>query len=171
METTRRKTLSGTRFLSFILNGDVYCIRITNVKEIRGMTDITRLPQTPDFIMGVINLRGQIVPVVDLRLRFGMPFLEYHERSTIIVVEIEARGEKDFLGIVVDKIQEVISLPAEQIRQVAYLKAKVKSEYIEGMAEVGDHILIVLDIRKIIDEEDYVQIVRTESPSEQGDAP
>ena len=169
MEITRRKTLSETRFLSFILNDDEYCIRITNVKEIRGMTEITRLPQTPDFIMGVINLRGQIVPVVDLRLRFGMPFLEYHERSTIIVVEIEARGEKDYLGIVVDKIQEVISLPAEQIRQVPYLKAKVKSEYIEGMAEMGDHILIVLDIRKIINEEDYVQI-RTESPLEQGDA-
>lgn len=158
MEISRRKMLSGARFLSFVLGGDEYCIPIANVKEIRGMTTITHLPQTPEFIQGVINLRGQIVPVVDLRLRFGMPFLEYHERSTIIVVEVEALGQKDYLGVVVDQIRDVVSIPDDQVKAVPYIQSKVKTEYIQGIAELGNRIMIVLNITKILSEEEYVQI-------------
>lgn len=158
MEIAKRKTLTGSRFLSFVLSEEEYCIDILKIKEIMGMTNITEIPQTPDFIKGVINLRGQIIPIIDLRLKFDLQFQEYSDRTCIIVVEIDYQNEITLMGIVVDKIQEVINFPEEKISNVPYLNAKIKSEYIKGIAEAGDTIKIILDITKVLTEDEFVFI-------------
>ncbi|MCK4797579.1 MAG: purine-binding chemotaxis protein CheW [Spirochaetes bacterium] len=158
MDVTKRKTLMGERFLSFILNEEEYCIEILRIKEIMGMTDITEIPQTPDFIKGVINLRGQIIPIIDLRVKFEMPSTEYTDRTCIIVAEMTYEDEMTLMGIVIDSIQEVINIPQEKISKVPYINAKIKSEYIEGIAETGETIKIILDIKKVLTEEEFVLI-------------
>jgi purine-binding chemotaxis protein CheW len=158
MEITKRKTLTGSRYLSFVLNDEEYCIEILKIKEIMGMTDVTAIPQTPTFIKGVINLRGQIIPIIDLRLKFEMPYKDYTDRTCIVVVELKYDDELTLMGIVVDSIQEVINVPEEKISKVPYINAKIKSEYINGIADTGETIKIVLDITKVISEEEFVLI-------------
>jgi purine-binding chemotaxis protein CheW len=158
VEITKRKTLTGSRFLSFVLSDEEYCIEILKIKEIMGMTDITAVPQTPDFIKGVINLRGQIIPIIDLRLKFEMPAKEYTDRTCIIVVELTYQNELMYMGIVVDSIQEVINIPEEKISSVPYINAKIHSDYIKGIAETGDTIKIVLDIMKVLTDEEFVLV-------------
>jgi len=158
MEITKRKTMTGSRYLSFVLNDEEYGIEILKIKEIMGMTGITAIPQTPAFIKGVINLRGKIIPIIDLRLKFEMEDRRYTNRTCIIVVEIEFEGEITLMGIVVDSIQEVINIPEEKISDVPYINSRVKSEYIKGIAETGETIKIVLDITKVLTEEEFVMI-------------
>lgn len=163
MEMTRRKTLTGARFLSFELCGEEYCINILLIKEIMGMTEITYIPQIPDFIKGVINLRGKIIPIIDLRLKFTLPFKEYTPRTCIIVVEFMFEGENTLMGVIVDSIQEVVSIPEEKISKIPYINAKIKSEYITGIAEAGESIKIILDINKVLTEEEFVLLKAMDS--------
>lgn len=158
METNKRKTLSGARFLSFVLNDEEYCIEILKIKEIMGMTNITPIPQTPEFIKGVINLRGQIIPIIDLRLKFQMLFKDYSKRTSIIIVELLYEKEKTLMGIVVDTIKEVVGIPEEKITKIPYINAKIKTEYIRGMTEMGNSIKIILDIAKVLNEEEFSMI-------------
>lgn len=158
MEISRMKTLAGSRYLNFMLDKESYCMEILKVKELMGMTDITPLPQTPSFIRGVINLRGQIIPIIDLRLKFGLSFLDYHKRTSIIVVEVDIEGEHLLMGLVVDSIQEVISIPDEKISVLPYVNSKVKAEYVRGVADTPEGIKIVLDVHKILSDEEFVQL-------------
>jgi len=151
MEMTKRKLLIGARFLSFQLENENYCIEILKVRELMGMSDITPLPQTPPYIRGVINLRGQIIPIIDLRLKFGLPFKAYTKRTSIIVGEIDM-GEKILMGLVVDSIQDVVSVPEEKIAHLPYVNAKIKADYIKGVATTQDGIKIVLDVEKILND-------------------
>jgi purine-binding chemotaxis protein CheW len=136
-------------------------MEILKVKELMGMSEITPLPQTPDFIRGVINLRGQIIPIVDLRLDFGLPFKEYTKRTSIIVVELEYQGEAMLIGLVVDSIEEVISIPEEKISRIPYINAKVKAEYIKGIANTSEGIKIILDVVKVLNDEELAAIKGT----------
>jgi purine-binding chemotaxis protein CheW len=154
MEMTRRKLLSGARFLSFTLDEEGYCIEILKIKELIGLTRITPLPRTPEYIRGVINLRGQIVPVLDLRLKFGFPFREYGKRTSVIVVEAEFRGEPMQMGLIVDSIQEVLSIPEDKISRMPYINARVRADYIKGVANVDDGMRVMLDVARIIDDDD-----------------
>lgn len=163
MEMTRRKIMTGPRFLSFVLNDEAYCIEILKVKELLGMSGITPIPQTPEYIRGVLNLRGQIIPVIDLRLKFGLPFKEYNKRTSIIVTELNVDGDATFMGVVVDTIHEVLSIPQEKIVKIPYINAKIKAEYIKGVAETTDGIKIVLDIEKVLNEDDFVLLKEIEN--------
>ncbi len=163
MENSRRRTSAGSRFMNFTLAGESYCMEILKVKELMGMTDITPLPQTPDFIRGVINLRGQIIPIIDLRLKFGLPFNEYHKRTTIIVVEVNLDGDMMLMGLVVDAIHEVIPIPEEKINPLPYINSKVKAEYIKGVADTPEGMKIILDVIKILNDEEFVQIKKVAS--------
>ena len=118
MEMTKRKLLNGARFLSFTVDSENYCMDILKVKELMGMTAITPLPRTPQFIRGVINLRGQIIPIIDLRLKFGLAFHEYTKRTCIIVVEVDYENETILMGLVVDAIQDVVSIPDEKMSKI-----------------------------------------------------
>jgi purine-binding chemotaxis protein CheW len=155
MEMTKRKLMIGARFLSFVLDEESYCMEILKVKELMGMTSITPIPQTPEYIRGVINLRGQIIPIIDLRLVFGLPFKEYTKRTSIMVVEIEVNNEIMLLGLVVDSIQEVVSIPEDKISKVPYINAKIKSEYIKGIGNTPEGIIIILDVVKILNSKEY----------------
>lgn len=162
MNTVRKKTLTGPRYLSFFLGSEQYCIDILHIKEIMALVDITPVPQTPDFIKGVINLRGQIIPIIDLRLKFDMPEKENKKRTCIVVVELNYNEKLTYMGIIVDTIKEVVSIAKENISSVPYINAKIKSEYIKGIAEINDSIKIVLDITKILTSSEFVLVSELE---------
>jgi len=142
--------LSG-KYLTFTLANEHYGIRITKIKEIIGIMPITFVPQTPAHVKGVINLRGKVIPVVDLRLAFGLEQKDYVERTCIIVVEV-ANDEGGVLriGIVVDTVSEVMNLRAEDIEQAPAFGGGVKTEYILGMAKSSDGVKILLDIDRVL---------------------
>lgn len=156
MEAARRKTVHGERFLSFNLDKEEFCIEIGKVREIMGMTTINALPQTPDFIKGVINLRGKIIPIIDLRSKFGFESRDYTDRTCIIVVDLPDEDGSILMGVVVDTIKEVISIPAEKISSVPYINSRIKSEFIKGIAETANGITIVLDIGLVLNEDEFV---------------
>ena len=161
MEMTKRKLLSGARFLSFTVDNENYCMDILKVKELMGMIKITPLPRTPEFIRGVINLRGQIIPVIDLRLKFGLTYQEYTKRTSIIVVEVSYDNENMLMGMVVDSIQEVISIPEDKLSKIPYINARIKSEYIRGIADTPDGMKIVLDVLKVLTDEELEVVKKT----------
>ena len=138
------------KYLTFELGGEEYGLEILKVKEIIGIMNITSVPQTPDYVKGVINLRGKVIPVIDLRLKFGMETAEYTERTCIIVVDI-----KDMvMGIVVDSVSEVLNIREEEIEETPTFGVKLYTEYILGMAKVKGTVKILLDIDKVLTSND-----------------
>jgi purine-binding chemotaxis protein CheW len=138
------------KYLTFSLAGEEYGIGILKVKEIIGMMPITVVPQTPAYIKGVINLRGKVIPVIDLRLKFSMAAAEFTERTCIIVVEIAAVGRTILMGIVVDSVSEVLNIKAADIEATPSFGTRLDTQYILGMAKSGGSIKILLDIDKIL---------------------
>lgn len=138
------------KYLTFSLGDEEYGIGILKVKEIIGMMRITPVPQAPDFIKGVINLRGKVIPVIDLRLRFDMNESGYTERTCIIVVEIENSGAKLHIGIVVDSVSEVLNIKASDIEDPPTFGTALNAECILGMAKTGGGVKILLDIAKVL---------------------
>jgi purine-binding chemotaxis protein CheW len=122
------------------------------VKEIIGMMSITSMPRTPDFIKGVINLRGKVIPVVDLRARFGMAVMEYSERTCIIVVEMTGAEGSVSLGIVVDSVSEVLNIRTADIEDTPTFGVKLNTDFILGMAKMSGGVKILLDIDKVLGE-------------------
>ncbi len=144
----------GERYLSFVIDNENYCIDILKVKELLGMTTITPLPKTDNFIKGVINLRGQIIPIIDLRLKFGLEEIPYTKQTGIIIVEVSFSGEGMLMGIIVDRILEVINITEDNISKISYLNARIKAEYIRGIANTEDGIKIILDVLKILNSDE-----------------
>ena len=121
------------------------------MKEIIGIMNITSVPQTPVYVKGVINLRGKVIPVIDLRLKFGMDSLDYNERTCIIVVDIATKsGSKVIMGIVVDSVSEVLNIRGEEIEETPTFGVKLNTDYILGMAKVKGTVKILLDIDKVL---------------------
>ena len=142
------------KYLTFTLDNEEYGIGILKIREIIGMLPITSVPQTPPFVKGVINLRGKVIPVVDLRLRFKMEEIEYSERTCIIVVEIEGQAGTVQIGIVVDAVSEVLNIKAEDIEETPTFGVKLNTEYIFGMAKMEGGVKILLDIDKVLNAEE-----------------
>src|SRR5512145_451833 len=142
------------KYLTFCLAGEEYGIGILKVKEIIGIMPITVVPQTPKYIKGVINLRGKVIPVIDLRLKFTLAAAEFTERTCIIVVEIMTTGRTVMMGIVVDSVSEVLNIKAADIEATPSFGTKLNTEYILGMAKAGGSIKILLDIDKILSVEE-----------------
>ena len=138
------------KLLTFSLGNEGYGISILKVKEIIGMLSITQVPRTPDFIKGVINLRGKIIPIMDLRIKFGMDEKTYNERTCIIVIEIKIQGVERLLGVVVDTVSEVINIDAEDIEPAPQYGSQVEHNLISGMGKVKDRVVIILDIEEVI---------------------
>ena len=138
------------KYLTFTLAEEEYGIGILRIKEIIGMMPITTIPQTPEFVKGVINLRGKVIPVVDLRLRFGMGSIDYTDRTCIIVVEIDAQAGTVMIGIVVDAVSEVLSIKGEDIEETPTFGTKLNTEYIMGMAKMEGAVKILLDIGRVL---------------------
>ncbi|UCD78376.1 MAG: purine-binding chemotaxis protein CheW [Desulfobacterales bacterium] len=138
------------KYLTFTLAEEEYGIGILKIKEIIGMLPITSVPQTPDFVKGVINLRGKVIPVMDLRLRFGMPAIDYSERTCIIVVEIDGSSGTILVGIVVDAVSEVLNIKGDDIEKTPTFGAKLNTDYILGMAKMEGGVKILLDIDQVL---------------------
>ena len=138
------------KYLTFTIAQEEYGIGILKIKEIIGMMSITSVPQTPDFVKGVINLRGKVIPVLDLRLRFGMKSIDYNDRTCIIVVEIAANGTNITIGIVVDSVSEVLNIKGEEIEDTPTFGAKLNTDYILGMAKIDGAVKILLDINRVL---------------------
>lgn len=160
MKETARKSSLGNRYLSFSLDKEEYCIDIGQVREIKALPEITVVPQTPEYIQGVINLRGKIIPIIDLRMRFGFEKVEYNARTSVIIVEYEYEGDIILIGIIVDVTNEVLHLDQEQIERVGYLNEKIREDFIDGMAHVKDKVVIKLNIENILGSTDMTLLNR-----------
>lgn len=132
--------------VSFKLGSEEYGVDIAQVQEINRMVAVTHVPRAPQFMEGVINLRGQLIPIIDLRARFGMPRAEHTKSTRIVVTEIGAKR----VGMVVDSVSEVLRLPLDQIEEAPEMITGVETEYIRGVGKIEDRLIILLDLAKII---------------------
>ena len=146
------------KYLTFNLANEDYGIGILKVKEIIGIMPITSVPQTPKFIKGVVNLRGKVIPVIDLRSRFGMDEIEYTDRTCIIVVETKGRKGMILIGIVVDAVSEVINIKAEDIEETPTFSVDLDTRYILGIAKFDDGVKILLDIDWVLSPEEMAAL-------------
>ncbi len=148
VETTNNLDTSRLegKYLTFILNHEEYGLEILKVREIIGLMDITPVPQTPTFMKGIINLRGKVIPVVDQRLKFGMPEAEYTKETCIIVVTIDNR----LMGIIVDTVSEVLDISAKDIEPAPSLGSSIKTDFILGMGKIKGKVKILLDVDKVL---------------------
>lgn len=153
-QAVKAMTITTGKYLTFTLDDEIYGIGILKVKEIIGMMSITPVPQTPDFVKGVINLRGKVIPVVDLRLKFVMDALPYSERTCIIVVEVDADESTLLIGIVVDSVSEVMNINQEEIEDPPVFDSAIDAGYILGMAKMDGGVKILLDIDRVLSTRD-----------------
>ncbi|MEA1969797.1 MAG: chemotaxis protein CheW [Thermodesulfobacteriota bacterium] len=147
-------TTKTGKYLTFTLADETYGIGILKVKEIIGMMPVTAIPRTPAFVKGVINLRGKVIPVIDLRLKFNMDSIAYSERTCIIVVEIEAKSGTVLIGIVVDAVSEVLNIKREEIEETPTFGISLNTDYILGMAKMEGKVKILLNIDKVLSSEE-----------------
>jgi purine-binding chemotaxis protein CheW len=140
----------GGKYLVFELGREEFGIRVLKVREIMGIQDITAVPQTPAHVKGVINLRGKVIPVVDLRLKFGLPEQEYTQRTCIIVVQVQGEARPMLMGIVVDGVAEVLNLAAADIEDTPDFGDGTATPYLLGMAKVKGKVKILLEIERVL---------------------
>jgi purine-binding chemotaxis protein CheW len=138
------------KYLTFRLGREEFAIQVLKVREIMGMQDITEVPHTPAYVKGVINLRGKVIPVVDLRLKFGLPEAPYDHRTCIIVVQIQGPGTPILTGIVVDAVSEVLNIAASEIDDTPDFGDGVETPYLLGMAKTKGKVKILLDIDSVL---------------------
>jgi len=160
--------VSTTQYLTFKLDDEVYALDITKVREVLDVTTITKVPRTPEFMRGVINLRGSVVPVVDLRLKFGMKKTEKTVNTCINIVEVTVDGDTIILGALADSVQEVIELGSDSVEPAPKIGTRLRTEFIKGMARQNDRFIIILDIDKVfsLDELAMVQTSQSEIEAE-----
>lgn len=147
------------KYLTFALGSEEYGLEIMKVREIIGYVEVTAVPQTPEYVMGVINLRGQVIPVVDLRAKFGMEAAERTDATCIIVVEINQDNLYISTGIVVDRVSEVLDIAGENIEDAPEFGSDVDTNFILGMGKIGDCVKILLDIDKVLSSDDIDTLV------------
>jgi len=142
------------QYLTFRLGDEVFGLPIAKVREVLDYTTVTRVPQTPDFMRGVINLRGSVVPVVDMRLKFGLESTERTVNTCIIIVEIELENETTVLGALADSVQEVLELGPEQIEPAPKIGTRLNTEFIKGMGKADEKFIILLNIDRVFSSEE-----------------
>ena len=146
--------IDTSQFLTFGLGDDVFAIDVIMAKEVLDFAEVTKVPQTPDYMLGVINLRGSVVPVIDMRLKFGMDDKEKTRDSCIIVVEVDVDGEAITVGALADSVQEVMDMNESQIEPPPRIGTKLNTEFIKGMGNLGEKFVIILDINKVFSADD-----------------
>ena len=137
------------QFLTFKLGEEIFAVEVAKVREILDVTTITKVPQTPDFMCGVINLRGGVVPVIDLRLKLGMSRTENTVHTCIIVIEIALEDETVILGTLADSVQEVFDLDGDQIEPAPRIGTKLHTDFLKGMVKHSESFIMILDIDKV----------------------
>jgi purine-binding chemotaxis protein CheW len=152
----------SSQYLTFKLDQELYAVDIAKVREVLEFTAVTKVPRTPDFMRGVINLRGNVVPVVDMRLKLGLTQTEKTVNTCVVITEVDVDGEKTVLGALADSVQEVIELDAGQIVPPPRMGTRIDTDVIRGMGKRDDHFLIILDIDRVFTA-DEVRAVSAES--------
>lgn len=147
-------TVETTQFLTFKLANEVFALGISQVREVLDYTAVTKIPETPDFMLGVINLRGNAVPVVDMRLKFGLAPTEKKANTCIIIVEVELEGETTLLGALADSVQEVLELDADRMEPPPRIGTGLKSKFIKEMGKYKGGFVIILDIDNVFSVEE-----------------
>jgi len=142
------------QYLTFMLGGEMFAIGILGIKEIIEYNGLTEVPMMPECIRGVINLRGAVVPVMDLSARFGRPMSTVTKRTCIIIVEIEAHGERQDMGVVVDAVNAVLEIPTSEIEAPPAFGSKIRTDFIEGMGKVNGKFVILLNVNQVLSVED-----------------
>ncbi|MCL2065277.1 MAG: chemotaxis protein CheW [Candidatus Cloacimonetes bacterium] len=146
------------KYLTFNLMDEFYGINVDRILQIIAIPDITKIPKTPPFVKGVINLRGKIIPVIDLRLRFKLPEQEYDDRTSIVIIKIKTEKGEVFIGIIVDKVREVLDIHANEIEKTPTFGVELDTQFILAMAKVKNNVVTLLDISKILTDIELTQI-------------
>ncbi len=146
--------IEGGKFLTFLLDQEMYGIPIEKSREIIGVMEITHIPKTKNYIKGVINLRGKIIPIIDLRLKFGMTEKAYTDRTCIIVIEIVNEEGHYLVGVAVDTVAEVVSIQKSDIDLPPEYDAQMENDFLAGIGKLKDRVVLILDIEQILSEED-----------------
>ncbi len=157
------------QYLTFKLEDEQFAVDISKVREVLEFTTVTKVPQTPEFMRGVINLRGSVVPVLDLRLKFGMSMTDKTVNTCVIIVEVALDGDKTVLGTLADSVQEVIELDPDHIEPAPKIGTKLRTEFIKGMGKRNDEFIIILDIDKVFstDELSLARDMESNAPQEE----
>jgi purine-binding chemotaxis protein CheW len=150
MSNEQHSNATAGKYLTFALAHEEYGVPVLKVREIIKIMDITAVPQVPAHVKGVINLRGRVIPIVDLRLKFGLPTESYTERTCIIVVEVSSPGRKLMLGMIVDWVSEVLNIAAEEIEPMPDFGERVDTEYMHGVAKIKGKVKILLDLDRVL---------------------
>jgi purine-binding chemotaxis protein CheW len=157
MNEKEKIKIQEKQIVVFELSGENYGVEIVNVYEIIRMQEITEIPRTPEFIEGVINLRGRIIPVIDLRKRFGLSCAEYSKSTRIIVVEVIGQT----IGMIVDGVSEVLQIPVDSIEPPSpVISSSIETEYISGIAKMDENLIIMLDLEKVLSKEEKKHLIK-----------
>lgn len=151
----------GGKYLTFQMGREIFGIEILKVQEIIGMMNVTKVPRTPDFVRGVINLRGKVIPVVDLRLKFNLTPKEDTDRTCIIVVQLSVQAGVVIMGLIVDEVSEVLNIGGSQIEAPPSFGARVDTEFILGMGKVGQKVVMLLDVDKVLSKGEVTAVENT----------
>lgn len=146
------------KYLTFKLGEEVYGLEILKVQEIIGLMSITNVPQTPDYVRGVINLRGKVIPVVGLRNKFGLDAVEDTERTCIIVVQVAGGNGTVTMGILVDEVSEVVDVARDQLEPAPSFGSSIHTDFILAMGKIGEHVVILLDIDRVLTQADFEKL-------------
>ena len=155
--------METTQYLTFKLENEVFAVDISKVREVLDFTTVTKVPRTPEFMRGVINLRGSVVPVVDLRLKFGMTMTEKTVNTCIIITEVNVDNETAILGALADSVQEVMDLEPGQIEPAPKIGMRLRTEFIKGMGKQNERFIILLDIDKVFSSDDIALVKATQA--------
>ena len=148
--STDKDVATPGKYLTFALADEEYGLPVLKVREIIKMMDITAVPRVPAHVKGVINLRGKVVPIVDLRLKFGLAASAHTERTCIIVVEVELAGRRVMLGVIVDSVSDVLNIPADEIEATPDFGERLDTSYMRGVAKIKGTVKILLDLDRIL---------------------
>jgi purine-binding chemotaxis protein CheW len=143
-------TATAAKYLTFALGNEEYAVGVLKVREIIKMMDITAVPQVPPYVKGVVNLRGRVIPVVDLRLKFGLPAVEYSERTCIVVVEPGLQDGAALMGLIVDAVSDVLTIATDDLTDAADVCGSKESGYVESLARVKGRVKILLNIDRLL---------------------
>jgi purine-binding chemotaxis protein CheW len=155
-----------TQYLTYKLDEEVFALDIGKVREVLDFTSITKVPRTPEFMRGVINLRGSVVPVVDLRIKFGLSKTEKTVNTCIIIVEVTVDNETTVLGALADSVQEVLDLEPGHIEPAPKIGTRLNTEFIKGMGKRDNKFIIILDIDKIFSTDELALVQTTQTQAE-----
>jgi Chemotaxis signal transduction protein len=161
--------VDGGKFLTFLIDQEIYGIPIKKAREIIGLMEITHIPKTKNYIKGVINLRGKIIPIIDLRLKFSMPEKPYTDRTCVIVIETGVQESRHLVGVAVDTVAEVVNIQKGEIEPPPKYETQIEDDFLAGIGKLKEKVVMILDIEQVLNREDLTYIKQELNQNNQTD--